>query len=832
MMKQNTNRKRRRRDDRGSALLVSLMIMVGLSLLGLSFVAISETENAISVNERNKTQTAAMAEAGAKAVVEWFQDPVTMEARGLLPPNEDDTHFKVIRTVNAYKGYYRPAKGRLFDTPFGPQEQDMFYGNEQNADFRIVAGPGDTPSDDFLKKFNETLFYKDDPTARIVSIRIYAPPNVGGVLVNGFWVAGQRMGVATIAVTAEKRIPADSTDPKDVVAQSICRLVLAPFPLPGPSGAIQALGTVATNGAYEVHWGAIESEDTAELEVKREQTSFPWFDAWDRPYIEYGLESSAAYKADFSYQGYGAAFPRGYVVRPTTVDATKHAYMVTETKGTHKSPTPEPAWDVTPGNEKWYGDVKFKHVTPPSYPISSGGGSPYSQYDNHNWLVEMMDRAVEDPWFQVRASGRIKGKDTNQGPLNVPQFYDYEIQGMAKAGDYAVKPLTAKNGSNYFQYQTFDNRPNYKEIRVPKFDYDFWKSAALAGRGQEGVYYLRYAGNSQFTNDLKTQTFEAWIAEGPGFFFFDTENGMNPQNGGPGKLVPIDASPCGAKGVVYMNTTSLKTTSGPECKGTNGWYNQPGEPYRDIGYRKVNEDSVGTQVKKNFTTDAAGNFVRDKAYNGQWDFQDLAWSNGASAKNGIFDVCMAQRPMLQESSGAVVTKWVPLPYFPNCVVGNNVTTPGCNCSEPYEPYLNLRYAGQKLSVTGGWSAPSDAASVYPKVTDNEKPTGTKVTCTADAVASKAGQDKCTTNVWDKRGALAWIAPDGNMQPIAIEGVIYNEGDYNSSGNTAYYGSVVVGGKVTPQGTQEIWYDACLAADCWPPKHIPFPRVMITSTQIQ
>lgn len=46
----------KRNADRGSTLLVSLMIMIGLSLLGLAFVAISETENAISVNQRNKAQ--------------------------------------------------------------------------------------------------------------------------------------------------------------------------------------------------------------------------------------------------------------------------------------------------------------------------------------------------------------------------------------------------------------------------------------------------------------------------------------------------------------------------------------------------------------------------------------------------------------------------------------------------------------------------------------------------------------------------------------------------------------------------------------------------------
>ena len=56
MMKRKRSR-RNRRDSRGSALLVSLMVIVGLSLLGLGFVAISETENAIAKNEQSALQT-------------------------------------------------------------------------------------------------------------------------------------------------------------------------------------------------------------------------------------------------------------------------------------------------------------------------------------------------------------------------------------------------------------------------------------------------------------------------------------------------------------------------------------------------------------------------------------------------------------------------------------------------------------------------------------------------------------------------------------------------------------------------------------------------------
>src|SRR3954447_16950020 len=80
---------RRTLRQRGSALLASLMVIVGLSLLGLAFVAISETESAISINERNHSQTVAMAEAAARVCVQWFQNPDQMLALNLQPDNCD-----------------------------------------------------------------------------------------------------------------------------------------------------------------------------------------------------------------------------------------------------------------------------------------------------------------------------------------------------------------------------------------------------------------------------------------------------------------------------------------------------------------------------------------------------------------------------------------------------------------------------------------------------------------------------------------------------------------------------------------------------------------------
>lgn len=838
-MKQNGHRNGRKRHrgrtQRGSALLVSLMVMVGLSLLGLSFVAISETENAISVNERNKTQTAALAEAGAKAVVQWFQDPTAMETAGLLPANDAiaKDNFKQERTVNAYKGFYKPS-GRLFDTPFGPKEPDMFFGDEERADVLIVAGRNEE-SDKFLEKFNNALFFYPDATdatkkreyedGRIASIRIYAPPNVGGALIGGFWVAGQRYGVATIAVTAEKRNSLGA-----VISQSICRLVLAPFPLPGPSGAIQAIGGISPNGNYEVHWGAIESEQTTETYIKREATSLPWFDAYDRAHIERGYDSSMVWKKDTNYTPYkGTGFPRGMVIRPTDpAIAAKHEFQIIDVTGAGSSGGFEPTWDLTPGKQQKHFDVTYVERTPTAYPIKA---SDPTQYTNHNWLAEMLRRQVEDPWFQVRTRGWTDGMTYGEGPLNDPHPYDYATAPIANAGNFVT---AGANKSHYFQYQTFDNRPLYKQVRVPRFDYDFWKAAALGGRGQKGVYYLKWVSGGIFTDGLTNATLETWIKKGPGFYFFDTKNAMNPQNGGPGQLVEYDADPCGAKGVVYMNVTAIKSTG--NCGGVDALYNQPGEPYRDIGYRRVNEVGSGVQVKGNFTTDAAGNFVVEKAYNNEWSYQDLPFSNNGAAKNDFFDVCLAQRPLLRESTATaatpVTTEWVPLPYYPGCKVGNNISMPTCDCSEPHEPYLNIRYTGAKLNLQAYWDNPTTAGSVRAKVTVDEKPTGAAWNCQPGDVATKSGQERCATNAYDKIGGLALLNSVGNEAAVGAEGVIYNEGDYKSTGNAAYYGSVVVGGVVEPKGTQEIWYDACLASDCWPPKRIPFPRVMITSTQIQ
>jgi hypothetical protein len=854
-------RLRKRANERGSALLVSLMVMVGLSLLGLAFVALSETENAISLNERNHAQTVAVAETGARLVVQWFQDPSSMLSSQLMPVNEQA--LRKLRAVTASPvttGYYRPT-GNLCDTPFGPNVADLFMGDEDHPDILINAttiaacttNAHTAPT--WLDALNTKLF-GTTANGEITELAIFAPPVVGATHMQsstyGSYVGGQRFGIATVKATAQKKNPAGN-----VIAQAVVRLVLGPFPLPGPSGAIQAIGHIGNNGNFKVHWGPVESEnDIALTKDPIDYTSIPWFNAWDPAHIERGYDSSTIWQPSAYY--IADTFPLGSVVRPTPAAVTansalaNHEYVATPHTGAGTPPlrlqagTGEPAWpagngaSVTDGSGP--GQIDWVERPRSMYKIySSDGTVPAAEYDgtnmeSHNWFAEILSKPVDDPWFQMRSWGTVAGSRASGGSTTVPHPYPY-----------ARSPVpTSWDGSNWFQRQTFNGYPDYKRVEVPRFQYEVWKAAALAGRGQPGVHYLQWNG-ADFTDGVNHNSMTSWLATGNGFYFFDTLNGQDPQNGGTGTLT-TGGTPCGFKGFAYLNATQIDPGGG--CAGTNGYYPQPGEPFRDIGYRQVVEVTASGHGRGDWAKDAAGNYITIGAFDGKFSYQDLDWSNsGARAgiglpepgvspgKNNMFDVCVQNRTFIRDSdaTNTQIHEWVPIEYFPGCKPGNNSTLATCNCSEPHEPYFNLRYNdpdaalsnvgnGTLVPTTLGWSDPATNVG-RPKKTSDDLPSGSLGTCSAADVASITGQTNCTTNAYDYLGGMAKLQ-------IGVQGVIYIEGSYNGTGNTQFFGSMVCGIDSDPNGTARIWYDERLVKGGWPPAGITFPRVMISSEQIQ
>jgi hypothetical protein len=820
------------RRDRGSALLVTLMVIVGLSMLGLGFVAISETEAAIATNHRNYVQTQQVAEAAGRVCVDWFQDPKWALDAGLAPPNDDA--IKVVRRLEqadgtfVYQGRYKSSAARLFDKPYKKSADDRFFGTEDNPDILI----NNTTLPVWLSDFNNTLF-NTDPAAVpdgtyvpgtygaagawcqncdnveggvITDIRVYAPPIDGGFLFDypgwtvadggipagrGFWYSGSRFGLATIRVTATKYNkprcdPTTDTECRPLATRSM-KFVITEFPFPGPQGPIQSNASIDTSGNMKVHWGKITANTT--IYLKRGATAVPWHNAWEQ-----------------------ANFERGWDVR---------------------LPAADQVWQVPPD------------ATNPNQPWTPVNGTI-------PWLYEFIGRELEDPWYQARARSTIA-----QMPDTTTPILNYTTTNVATnaPGTPTCNPCNATKAravgqSNIFQLQSFNGSlgSDYREVIFPKMDYNFWKQIAMAADDQSNIYYLRWVSGDTFQDKGGCQqTFRQWVdssggttvsatapcsgkVSNPGFYFFDTKNALNPQNSGGGTLTPavsINGGSMQMKGFVYLNAVDYGTKG---VGGPTGYFNMPGETYRDVGYLEVETDNTKAGYKEYKRLDAtplvacnpntlAGCKGLFGAQNGIWDHQELPWS--LTLPNArTFDYAVAKNPAAitrnssTKASPALIaanTEWFIIPYFPTCA------TPGVECSEPHEPYLNFVYPtsgnpGDPLSIR--WEAKTTAALRRPKLA----PGGTLVTCTAASTP-----DECTGNFYDRDGALIQLAP-------MLNGVFYNEGTFSSPGNADYFGSILIQGAVSDTGTPNVWFDERLIKDEWPPSNFGFPRVFVSSMQ--
>ena len=797
--------------QRGSALLASLMVIVGLSLLGLAFVAISETESAISINERNHTQTVALAESGARLVVQWFQNPLRMvetaqnpNGVGLMPANSNV--FKHQRDTGSYQGFYKSDLTTLLcDLPFGPLAKDEFFGVEANADVTIDRSTpeGRTFLDNLNTKFLGPESAVDArPAGEITDIRIYAPPMVGGVptpatapITGTFYIGGTRYGVATIMVRAQKFDQPSTVAGRRSISLAECRIVVSQFPLPTPGGPLQSATALATNGNFNVHWGLVSAQQA--LNLNKDYTTIPWFNAYDRIQFNRGYDSSVQWSPNTVYRvgDIVRPLPATYAANPGIL---QFEYKVT-VAGTSGAAEPSP-WPNALGGPITANGVTYVARSTTAYPLSTGGAANPT---NTAWLhyIASGNINVDDPWFQARTA-----QNDQNAPNGNPQPWSF----FPFAGGYGP--------THHFQFQSFDQFPNFKQLIFPIINYDFWKAAAIAGNGQSGVKYLTWVNADVFTDGITSQTFRNWATAGnPGFYFFETQNNQSPQGGG-GILTPDVQINGGSvanymSSFIYLNAGYATTGLG----GPTGWFNQPGEPFLDVGYRQVDTASA----TGDFMRDAAGMPIVQGAANRVWDYQDLPWSNtgaiGGGVGNGVFDVFIGSRQVVNPGNGAVYTGYFPVAYTPGCFPGDNATCPACNCSEPHEPYLNIQYNGATAGITLGWFNPATAVATMrrPKKTVDGTRFGAPVNCVA-----LSPQTDCTSNAYDLDGNLVQLAP-------STDGVLYVEGQFSSKGNADYYGSVLVARGVDAKGTPNLWYDESLSRGIRLPG---FPRVMVTSVE--
>ncbi len=261
--------------EQGSALIIAVLITVILSLLGISYMMMAQTENTIAENERNAAMALYVAEAGARMVVNWFNDP---SSTGYLVPavgsvdttkrlgdwDGDPSTARSIQDGSSGKPKYKQSTGAIFDRLYRGSNVDAFIGCETGTDpdpNNATLGPDLVVNQSHLDTVNDTLFPNfPSPSlrARISRIEVYSPPivNIGGL--------PTRMGVATVKVIGGVFIYPGTSQQRQI-ATRVVKAVVNEIPVPGPVGPLQSCADLTYGGNFEVHWGTASSKTAASL---------------------------------------------------------------------------------------------------------------------------------------------------------------------------------------------------------------------------------------------------------------------------------------------------------------------------------------------------------------------------------------------------------------------------------------------------------------------------------------------------------------------------------------------------------------------------------------
>lgn len=687
------------RDERGSALITSMMVMVVMTVIGLSFVMISDTENQIAVADRDSRQVLYVALSGAKIAESWFNVPdsaynplVPSKAECDLTRRVGDSDFDGINDIDVptngsgqrYRGGTATGSYRLFDKPFRGAIRDTFWGSYDNPDVLLTNNPA--VSNEYLDRmgalFNQGRS-KSLQGVELVEVRIYAPP-IDTTLM-------RRFGICTISVKAAKTLRIGSTSRR--VAEREVSIVLQEMPFPAPGAAIESASSVDVSGNFGVHWGGTFAE------------------------------------GDLSLQA-GSNFPGPGVPRENT------------------------------------SRFRFANFAPDAPDLDAAPGV-------QNLITHLLTGpfAIRDPWAFYRTAG-----DITEAPNNDDQPWPYDRS----------RPLSADK-SIFFQNQTYS---------FPELDYDFWKR--FAQMRARNAHYFKYTGGGAEARFARngagvSHTFAHWVnTENPGIepgvYFFDTSNARNPQGGAGGTLVPelkLNSSAVDSasgdfimEGVIYSNFAEVDS-SGISGKAVTRSVNMPGEPFLDTGIDIDRDGTVGNTYEELETIN-----------NGVWDFAYLGSveSDGADY-DSVYGSPAFNAFELDVRTGAGV---VPNEGNDPRIIGDVV----------HEPYLNFAY-------------PAPGSASAPIVVDYDFEATTQRLMGGDRDAN--GVTDRMTSLRDRRGALV------NLD-IVVNGIWYNEGRYDGSGNLPVYGSVLMKGGFEATGTPDIYFNEAIALGDFPPAEMRIPRV--------
>ena len=263
-----------RRGERGSALVITILVSVILALLGISFLLMGETENRIAQNEKRSAQAIYLAEAGARAVKRWFDHPdialrvpsssvVDRTRRKIVDETDPLDPAKALAAdgVVGSRPYYKQgvdldgdSADDLFDRPYRTGPLHALMGTPDGPD--LVIDESDASAKAFLDLLTADLV-ADFPGeagnvfSRIGRIEVFAPPYIP---LGSGWT---RYGLATVRVIA--RIYRTEPSGDRVLAEREAEAVLGEIPYAGPLGPLHSGAgmTFRNNGGWTAHWGPV-----------------------------------------------------------------------------------------------------------------------------------------------------------------------------------------------------------------------------------------------------------------------------------------------------------------------------------------------------------------------------------------------------------------------------------------------------------------------------------------------------------------------------------------------------------------------------------------------
>jgi hypothetical protein len=542
--------------ERGSALLITMMVMVILTLMGLSYLFMADTENLIAQNQRDSDQLLFVAESGARMIKAMFDSPPygtpadpnnvlhkflnTYDMRNsayydrtqrVFDHDNDPNTADVTANGTTGRPYFRqgltidpnvPAYLTFFDKPYRGTTVHAYMGSEAGPDMILQSNsldPNTSGSVDIVDQLNAALFTDQPNTGRIQRIDIYAPPII---MVSG---TPTRYGIATVKVTAAKfrnlgRSGSTwvTTPTSRQVSERVVKMVLNEAPYPGPGGPLQSCSGISTNGAFAVHWGTTSA------------------------------------------------------VVDSTISPSEAQLKSRATQG-------------------------IPWITQSSY-IS---GATLTNYVNARVAAGGAAVQIPDPWFKIISGGTFNPPlDPNTAPGNQIQPYPYN----------SATP-TADDNSNLFQYSV---------VSCPTFDYDLWKQVAQSGFEDTHYLVWAGAGDSFRENGVGTaRTFAQWTkgVEG-GVYFFDTKDGLPPDPNGTNLTPQVALSSSddwAGAGFIYLNAVNMNQT-GIIADAVNRVLFPPGEPYVDANGNRA-WDPNEQYVNLAYPTTPTGTFTIDPNSGGQ-----------------------------------------------------------------------------------------------------------------------------------------------------------------------------------------------------------------------